>query len=90
MAMGLPLLSIKNGGYEEQLIDGATGFDLGPPSSEIRPEQMQLINRLRDPEKMPEAKLLEMVASAQSQAKQFLKISYGDWLSRPDSIKGPG
>ena len=88
--MGLPLLRLQNGGFEEQLIDGVTGFDLGPPSPQIRPEQVQLINRLRDPERVPEFKLLEMVASAQSQAKRFLKISYGDWLLRPGSIKGPG
>jgi glycosyltransferase involved in cell wall biosynthesis len=90
MAMGLPLLRLQNGGFEEQLIDGVTGFDMGSPSPEIRLEQVQLINRLRDPERVPEFKLLEMAASAQSQAEQFSKISYGDWLLRPGSIKGPG
>ena len=82
--MGLPLLRIQNGGYEEQLIDGVTGFVLGSPSPEIRPEQVQLINRLRDPERVPEFKLLEMTASAQSQAKQFSNISYGNWLLSAD------
>ena len=90
MAMGLPLLRLQNGGFEKQLIDGVTGFDMGSPSPEIRPEQVQLINRLRDPERVPEFKLLEMAASAKSQAEQFSKISYGDWLLRPGSIKGPG
>ena len=87
--MGLPLLRIQNGGYEEQLVDSSTGFDLGSPSPEIRLEQIQLINRLRDPERVPESKLREMAASAKSQAEQFLKISYGDWLLSPGSIKAP-
>ena len=88
--MGLPLLRLQNGGFEEQLIDVVTGFDMGSPSPEIRPEQVQLINRLRDPKRVPESKLREMSASAQSQAEQFSKISYGDWLLRPGLIKAPG
>ena len=88
--MGIPLLRVQNGGYEEQLIDGVTGFVLGPPSPEIRQEQVQLINLLRDPERVPEFKLLEMASSAQSHAERFSNISYGDWLLRPGSIKGPG
>ena len=86
--MGLPLLRIQNGGYEEQLIDGVTGFDLGSPSPEIRPEQVQLINRLRDPKRVPESKLGEMAFSARSHVEKFSKINYGDWLLRPGSIKG--
>ena len=89
MAMGLPLLRLQNGGYEEQLIDGVTGFDLGSPSPEIRPETLQLINRLRDPKRVPESKLLEMASSAQSHAEWFSTINYGDWLLSPGSIKVP-
>ena len=78
--MGLPLLRIQNGGYEEQLIDGVTGFDLGAPSTEIRQEQIQLINRMRDYWAMPEKRFFEMANSARELAQYFADISYCDWL----------
>jgi len=78
--MGLPLLRLQNGGFEEQLIDGVTGFDLGAPSPEIRTEQVQLINRLRDSDAISESKFLEMTALAKSHAQKFLEICYCDWL----------
>jgi len=80
MAMGLPLLRVRNGGHEEQLIDGMTGFDLGSPSPEIRPEQVQLINKLRDPSVWPESRLLEIATSARALGRQFSEIKYQDWL----------
>jgi len=80
MAMGLPLLRIQNGGHQEQLIDGVTGFDLGSPSPGITLDQVQLINHLRDPLAIPDSKLLDMVAAAKTQGKKFTLISYSDWL----------
>ena len=80
MALGLPLLRMQNGGFEEQLVPDETGFDLGCPSPEIRPEQVQLINSLRDPEAWPESRLLEMTSAARVRGRQFAEIKYEDWL----------
>ncbi|QNJ07660.1 putative glycosyltransferase [Synechococcus sp. Minos11] len=80
MALGLPLIRIQNGGFEEQLMPEETGFDLGCPSPEISPEQVQLINRLRDPLACPESKLFKMATAARARGRQFAAISYQDWL----------
>jgi len=80
MAMGLPLLRIQNGGYEEQLIDGVTGLDLGAPSPEIRQEQVNIVNLMRDFFAIPETKFLEMSTSAREKGRGYFKISYCDWL----------
>ena len=80
IALGLPLLRIQNGGFEEQLIEGVTGFDLGLPSPEVKPEQVQLINRLRDPIATSEITLLDMATAARSRSQKFAFIRYCDWL----------
>ena len=80
MALGLPLLRIQNGGFEEQLIEGGTGFDLGLPHPEITLHQVQLLNRLRDPIETSESVLLNMAVAAKTQSKKFSDISYSDWL----------
>ena len=80
MALGLPLLRIQNGGFEEQLVPEETGFDLGCPSPQISPEQVQLINRLRDPVACPESKLFKMAIAARARGRQFAAINYQDWL----------
>jgi len=80
LALGLPLLRIQNGGYEEQLIDGVTGFGLGLPSPAISQEQIQLVNRLRNPQTMPESQLLQMASAAKAQSLKFVKRRYSDWL----------
>lgn len=80
MALGLPLLRMRNGGFHEQLIPWKTGFDLGIPSPKITANQLELINCLRDPEKFPEKRLLAMAQSVKNHARQFSSISYQDWL----------
>jgi len=80
LALGLPLLRIRNGGFEEQLIPYKTGFDLGDPSSTITTRQISLIQQLRNPSQISDSLLSQISANARSKGLKFLNIHYRDWL----------
>ena len=80
MAMGVPLLRIQNGGFEEQLIPDMTGFDLGFPCSKILLDQVKIVQALRDPQQVSEKSLLQIAANAMKHGKLFSLIRYQDWL----------
>ena len=80
MALGQPLLRTRTGGWQEQLIDAEGGFDLGEVSAHPQPEQIALLQRLRDPQQVPEAVLQGMRVNAQQLAVRFSSANYGDWL----------
>ena len=80
MALGQPLLRTRTGGWHEQLLDSESGFDLGEVSAHPQPEQIALLQRLRDPQRVPEAVLQGMRAKAQQQALRFSSGNYGAWL----------
>ena len=80
MALGQPLLRTRTGGWHEQLLDSESGFDLGEVSAHPQPEQIALLQRLRDPQRVPEAVLQGMRAKAQQQAVRFSSGNYGAWL----------
>ena len=80
MALGQPLLRTRTGGWQEQLVDAEGGFDLGEVSPHPQPEQIALLQRLRDPQRVPEAVLQAMRVKAQQQALRFSSGNYGAWL----------
>jgi hypothetical protein len=80
MALGQPLLRNRTGGWQEQLEPAITGFDLGEPGGELRSEQVQLLQRLRDPQATPEAQLKAMGREARGRAHRFSQVRYSPWL----------
>ena len=80
MALGQPLLRTRTGGWHEQVLDAQSGFDLGEVSSYPRPEQVALLQRLRDPQSVPEAVLQRMGAQGQQQVARLGCANYGAWL----------
>ena len=80
MALGQPLLRTRTGGWHEQVLDAEGGFDLGEVSSCPQPEQVAVLQRLRDPQRVPDAVLQNMRAQGQRQAAQFTHANYAEWL----------
>ena len=80
MALGQPLLRTRTGGWQEQLMDVEGGFDLGEVTAHPQPEQIALLQRLRDPQQVPEAVLQGIRVKAQQQALRFSSVNYGAWL----------
>ena len=80
MALGHPLLRSQTGGWSEQLDDGINGFDLGLSGPEVRPEHVELISKLRNPNIVSNSQLDRMSKSARQKASEFLSINYVDWL----------
>jgi len=81
MCLGLPLLRMRNGGFEEQLLpDQQNGFDLGDPSPYILPSQIKLMQSIRDPLITPQSQLDRMSLSARMHGRNFLDIKYSNWL----------
>ena len=80
MALGKPLLRNRTGGWHEQLLPGITGFDLGEPGPELRSQQVELLQRLRNLALTPSAELQAMGKRAQHQARAFEQVRYSSWL----------
>ena len=80
MALGQPLLRNRTGGWQEQLQQGITGFDLGEPGPELRAEQVQLLQQLRDPQWLPAQQLDAMGQQARERARSFQQLRYSPWL----------
>ena len=80
MALGQPLLRTRTGGWQEQMVDAESGFDLGEVTASPQSEQVAVLQRLRDPQLVPEALLQRMRLHSQRQAAQFSDAKYGAWL----------
>ncbi|WP_295476018.1 glycosyltransferase, partial [Synechococcus sp. UW140] len=80
MALGQPLLRNRCGGWQEQLEAGINGFDLGEPGPDPLPDQVQLLQRLRDPKLISAAQLESLSIKARNRAQQLAKSDYSDWL----------
>ena len=80
MALGQPLLRTRTGGWQEQLVDAEAGFDLGEVTASPQSDQVAVLQRLRDPERVPEARLQRMRLHSQRQAARFSDAKYGAWL----------
>lgn len=80
MALGQPLLRNRSGGWHEQLEVGVNGFDLGETGPDPLPDQVQLLQRLRDPKLISAAQLESFSFKARNRAKQLTKSDYSDWL----------
>lgn len=80
MALGQLLLRTRTGGWDEQLLEAETGFDLGEVSICPQPDQIAVLQRLRDPQLVADAALQSMRLHGQRQAAQFSDVNYGAWL----------
>ena len=80
MALGQPLLRTRTGGWQEQMVDAETGFDLGDVTASPQSEQVAVLQQLRDPQRVPEAVLQRMQAQGQQQAARFGCVNFGAWL----------
>ena len=80
MALGQPLLRNRSGGWQEQLEAEINGFDLGEPGPDPLPDQVQLLQRLRDPKLISAAQLESLSIKARNRAQQLTKSDYSDWL----------
>ena len=80
MALGQVLLRNRTGGWDEQIVDGCTGFDLGSPTLDVLPEHLQLLQRLRDPACFSDQALTAIGAAASQHAQSFATVRYVDWL----------
>ena len=80
MALGQPLLRNRTGGWQEQLKQDVTGFDLGETEYHLRAEQVQLLQRLRDPQLTPNGNLHAISINARKRAKSISQGRYANWL----------
>jgi hypothetical protein len=78
MALGQPLLRNRSGGWHEQLEVGVNGFDLGETGLDPLPDQVQLLQRLRDPQAVTNYQLRAMAQAARTKAQ---KLTFGGFLS---------
>jgi hypothetical protein len=74
------LLRNRSGGWHEQLEVGVNGFDLGETGLDPLPDQVQLLQRLRDPKLISAAQLESFSFKARNRAQQLTKSNYSDWL----------
>jgi hypothetical protein len=80
MAMGQPLLRNRTGGWQEQLKPDVTGFDLGETEYHLRKEQVQLLQRLLDPQLTPSWQLSAISLKARQHAQSISQGRYANWL----------
>ena len=80
MALGQPLLRNRTGGWQEQLLGGINGFDLGETGLTPQPQHVQLLQRLRDPLLTTNSQLQTMAQAARAKAKSFSQMNYSNWL----------
>ena len=80
MAIRQPLLRTRTGGWNKQLLDTETRFDLGELSAPPQPAQIALTPHLRDPRCVPGAGLQGTRVKAQQQASRFRSSLHGAWL----------
>lgn len=80
MHLGNLLLRNRTGGWEEQLIDGVNGFDLGKTEQNPGKKQIELVHRIRDTHITPSNKLAAMSIAAKKHSQIFQNIKYANWL----------
>lgn len=80
MALGQILLRNRTGGWEEQLLPGVNGFDLGAPGQPVTREQVDLLAALLDRQRWPDAALGQLAAAARRHAGSFADHRYATWL----------
>ena len=80
MHLGNPLLRNRTGGWEEQLLDGINGFDLGETEQKPGKKQIELAHRLRNTLITPSNKLTAMSIAAKKHSQIFQNIKYANWL----------
>ena len=80
MALAKPLLRNRTGGWHEQLQPDLTGFDLGEPGPELQEQQVELLQRLRDPRRTSTVAIQAMGQRAKQQARTFEQVRYSSWL----------
>ena len=80
MHLGNPLLRNRTGGWEEQLMDGINGFDLGETEQKPGKKQIELVHRLRNTLITPSNKLTAMSIAASKHSQIFQNIKYANWL----------
>lgn len=80
MHLGNLLLRNRTGGWEEQLIDGVNGFDLGETEQNPGKKQIELVHRIRDTHITPSNKLAAMSIAAKKHSQIFQNIKYANWL----------
>ena len=80
MHLGNLLLRNRTGGWEEQLLDGINGFDLGETEQKPGKKQIELVHRLRNTLITPSNKLTAMSIAANKHSQIFQNIKYANWL----------
>ena len=80
MALGQPLLRNRCGGWQEQLEAGVNGFDLGETGPDPLPDQVQLLQRLRDPQAVTDYQFREMAQAARAKAVKLTFEGFLSWL----------
>lgn len=87
MALGQFLLRNRTGGWDEQLLPGVNGFDLGAPGQPVTREQVDLLAALLDRHCWPDAALGQLAMAARRHAAGFATHRYDTWLlgSRGDT-----
>ena len=80
MYLGNLLLRNRTGGWEEQLMDGINGFDLGETEQKPAKKQIELVHRLRNTLITPSNKLTAMSRAANKHSQIFQNIKYTNWL----------
>ncbi|NDA63333.1 MAG: glycosyltransferase, partial [Chitinophagia bacterium] len=80
MYLGNLLLRNRTGGWEEQLMDGINGFDLGETEQKPAKKQIELVHRLRNTLITPSNKLTAMSIAAKKHSQIFENIKYANWL----------
>lgn len=80
MALGQPLLRNRSGGWQEQLEAGVNGFDLGETGLDPLPDQVQLLQRLRDPQAVTNYQLKAMSQAARAKAEKLTFGGFPNWL----------
>jgi glycosyltransferase involved in cell wall biosynthesis len=80
MALGQILLRNRTGGWDEQLLPGVNGFDLGAPGQPVTRGQVDLLAALLDRRHWPDAALGQLAAAARRHAASFADHRYATWL----------
>lgn len=80
MALGQPVLRNRTGGWNEQLISGKTGFDLGMQVPAPNATHVNLLQSMRDMNQFTDDDFVKLSQAASSHAKRFRHIKYCDWL----------
>jgi hypothetical protein len=74
------LLRNRSGGWQEQLEAGVNGFDLGETGPDPLPDQVRLLQHLRDPQAVTNYQLKTMAQAARAKAEKLTFGGFLNWL----------